>query len=193
LDAYLSGEYFETLHELAADLGYPSPFDSVELDAVLADLETAEISTFFTSCFESGNPSISLRESSYSNLTEKALLEEVLRFYDFFGLNMSEGGLRELPDNLPVELEFMQYLCYLEQGTLDNPGEGNNLTAIRRAQRDFVKRHLGTLASAFADKFHSSNGHPFYSSMAAALSRYIVTEKAYLEELCGDRIVTLQD
>ena len=82
----------------------------------------------------------SLREASYTQEDHSALFEELGRFYAFFGLGRSERA--ELPDHLSVELEFMHYLTHLEGEQAQDEDE---LASVRRAQADFLVRHLSRL------------------------------------------------
>ncbi|MBK6658322.1 MAG: molecular chaperone TorD family protein [Proteobacteria bacterium] len=84
--------------------------------------------------------SCSLRESAYAGGEHAALFEELMRFYDYFGLRRDERA--ELPDHLAVELEFMHYLTHLESRVAD---DAQACAALRRAQRDFIERHLRRL------------------------------------------------
>lgn len=89
---------------------------------------------------------VSLRESSYVSQEASALLEELVRFYEFFGLRRRPESL--LPDHLSVELEFMQFLSARE-----GSGESARVSAsLRLAQRDFLDRHLLRLVDAAAER-----------------------------------------
>ncbi len=102
-----------------------------------------EISGFdFNEAFD---PSVSataasLREGSYADEDQSALFEELVRFYQFFGLNRGEGA--EMPDHISVELEFMHFLTHLESVTEDPEALGS----LYRAQLDFLQRHLRRVA-----------------------------------------------
>lgn len=66
------------------------------------------------------------------------LLAQVRREYDYFGLAASEEAARP-PDHLVTECDFMQYLCFREAATSSD----RLRSSYRRAQRDFLDRHLG--------------------------------------------------
>ncbi|MBR9909962.1 MAG: hypothetical protein GYB33_06355 [Gammaproteobacteria bacterium] len=84
----------------------------------------------------------SLREYNYrKDIHPTSLNEELLRFYQFFGLGRSEQAL--MPDHIVVELEFMQFLNALESSARQR---GEDVTSLQRAQRDFLDRHLGPMA-----------------------------------------------
>lgn len=95
----------------------------------------------------------SLRGHTYmSDVHPTAVYEELLRFYQFFGLARAADAL--LPDHLVVELEFMQFLCGLEHQAT---ARGESIQALMRAQRDFLQRHLSVIARGMRANLHSDS------------------------------------
>lgn len=91
----------------------------------------------------------SLREYTYAtDIHSTSLNEELIRFYHFFGLNRSPSAL--MPDHIAIELEFMQFLSVLEYRAAER---GEDVTSIKKAQRDFLHRHLSILAHGLASEF----------------------------------------
>lgn len=130
----------------------------------------------FTAAFD---PSVSeaaasLREGTYVEDDQSALFEELVRFYEFFGLGRGEGV--EMPDHLSVELEFMQYLTHLEASASDRPDE---LASIRRAQRDFLTRHLRRLLQGLNQNFKRE--HPACVALIDTCSAFIEDELVLVE------------
>lgn len=100
-----------------------------------------------TEYLESFDPSassdaVSLREASYANIEASALFEELVRYYEHFGLTRRQDV--ELPDHLSIELEFMHFLCELERHA---PIGSADTDSVWRAQRDFIDRHVLRLLS----------------------------------------------
>ncbi len=58
------------------------------------------------------------------------------REYEYFGLGVSDR--QRAADELATECDFMQYLCFREAAT----GSDRLRASYRRAQRDFLDRHL---------------------------------------------------
>ena len=116
----------------------------------------------------------SLREGAHIKEEQSALFEELVRFYEFFGLGRGEGA--EMPDHLSVELEFMHYLTHLEDHVADRPDE---LASVRRAQHDFVVRHLSRLMRGLQSGFKSRN--PNCVELVEACTSFIDTELAYVK------------
>lgn len=94
----------------------------------------------------------SLYESSYTTKGQEVVYEELMRFYHFFELDRSPDA--ELPDHLTVELEFMHFLTHLEQKAL---GRGDDISPIRKAQKDFLDRHMSGLVMGLSEKFQGAN------------------------------------
>ena len=113
----------------------------------------------------------SLREASYTQEDHSALFEELGRFYAFFGLGRSERA--ELPDHLSVELEFMHYLTHLEAEQAQDPEE---LESVRRAQADFLRRHLARLVNGVRGSARPSV--PACEALVASCHDFIESELA---------------
>ena len=94
----------------------------------------------------------SLREGAHGEEDQSSLFEELMRFYEFFGLGRGEGV--EMPDHLSVELEFMHYLTHLENQVLDKP---DDLVSVRLAQHDFIERHVARLVNAVSSKLDTQS------------------------------------
>jgi DMSO reductase family type II enzyme chaperone len=95
----------------------------------------------------------SLRGYAYApEVHSTALYEELLRFYQFFGLSRAPNA--DMPDHISVELQFMQFLSSLEANALDR---GESPEPIHRAQQDFLIRHLSVLAGGVREKLRSDS------------------------------------
>ncbi len=75
--------------------------------------------------------------AGYGAEDRAALEAPVRREYEYYGLSVSLEGGRS-PDHLTIECDFMQYLSFREAAT----GSERLRTSYRRAQRDFLERHL---------------------------------------------------
>jgi DMSO reductase family type II enzyme chaperone len=132
--------------ELAASLNPPP---AVPQDV----LQQAYISTFEVGV---GRPYCPLYEGSHRGGRMK-LMEELVRFYEHFGLKIQPG---DQPDHLCAELEFMHYLSFKETAAL---AHGDAVTDLRRAQRDFLDRHLCRWLPRLRSRIDSAESLPdFY-------------------------------
>ena len=108
----------------------------------------------------------SLHESSYSRQERSALFEELVRWHAFFGLQRKDTA--ELPVHVSVELEFMHYLAHREQAQGDDPAASDSL---RRAQHEFLDRHLIPLANGIQKGCRSDD--PRYRRLPACLIDFL--------------------
>ncbi len=105
------------------------------------------------------------------------VLEEVLRFYHYFGLRLSQEK-RDRPDHLATELEFMHALTFKEAAAL---AAGVDPTPLRKAQRDFLRLHLEEFASTVASSTQDRPA-PFYPHLARCTSSFCQSDLAFLEK-----------
>jgi len=119
--------------------------------------------------------------------------QDVHRWYLSEGI---ETAIKEMPDHICVELEFLYLLAYRELKALeaaerpDDPVHADLAvpSAYRDKQRSFLEQHLGRWIPAFEKKVreHAGEGHPVsapYRDLAAATRRFIAAD---LEELSRD-------
>lgn len=116
----------------------------------------------------------SLREGTYSGGDQSALFEELMRFYSYFGLGRNEAG--EMPDHICVELEFMHFLNYQESAVGDDASARQSL---RRAQHDFLERHLMRLVRGIQAKLHSDN--PACTELVRMAESFVTVDLARLQ------------
>jgi putative dimethyl sulfoxide reductase chaperone len=105
----------------------------------------------------------------------KHAMEEVLRFYRFFGLKLDDGT-HELPDHATIELEFMKVLAYLE-GLADQ--RGADPVPFLRAERDFLQRHPARWWPLLQRKLVPLEPQPFYASLATVVGAVLAADFAY--------------
>ena len=82
----------------------------------------------------------SLYERTYSQADTSGLFEELVRYYEYFGLVRAPDA--ELPDHVSVELEFMHFLSELERHAA---ARGDDVGSVCRSAREFIDRHLNCL------------------------------------------------
>lgn len=167
------GTWLARLDALAGELPGGNPFTALDVPALEG---TVGLEQIYTSSFEVGQGAVSLHGRSYGAHadTDKALFEELFRFYEHFGL-VFPGGLPEFPDWLVVELEFMHYLCFLET----EAGDTSSRAALRRGERDFLARHLLKFAAGLAARL-SDHRIPIYADAARLLEAFVRADGAWL-------------
>lgn len=105
------------------------------------------------------------------------VMEELIRFYDFFGLRLGEG---QLPDHVTVELEFMHYLASMEARSL---AEQDDHDSYRRAQSDFLGRHLARWLPLLREKLQRQGPLPFFAELVALTEEFVRADRDYLKLL----------
>ncbi len=135
--AALAGDVFrrevqEACQELPFALDLP-------LEGLTAEGDYIDFQADYLRVFEVGvgSPPCPLYSGLYRG-GRKAVMEELTRFYNYFGLSL-ERGRGELPDHLTTELEFMHFLAFKELWALHH---GQDPSPYRRAQVDFLERQL---------------------------------------------------
>jgi DMSO reductase family type II enzyme chaperone len=102
-------------------------------------------------------------------------LEDVVRFYEYFGLTTSPEDPRPA-DHLATELEFMKYLTFKE-AVSSSP---RLQTSYRRAQHDFLERQLTSWLPEFARRAKQSNAPPFWQWASCTVSEFVDADARYV-------------
>ena len=126
----------------------------------------------------SAGPPCPLHSGHYSH-DRLRTMEELVRFYNFFGLRLQTGLM---PDHASVEMEFMQYLTRSEA---EAANEEERLSFLR-AQRDFLARHLGSWWPQLAARVKRERGPAFYRSAVSLTSRFLEADRSYLRRVIGE-------
>lgn len=120
-------------------------------------LEAFEQAVFKDAC--------SLYASAHSDREQMSLYEELVRWYDHFGLQRKAKA--ELPDHITVLLEFMHFLSHKEHVCSE---AGDNTTSLLKAQAEFLEKHVLPLAHAVAAG--TTEASERYRALAAELSNF---------------------
>ncbi len=138
---------------------------------------TDELAVEHTRLFDVGasGPPCPLYGGLYAGDRMKTM-EEAVRFYNYFGLTLSEEQ-RELPDHIATQLEFMHYLTYREVEALQ---AGVDPGAYRRAQRDFVGRHLGSWVPKLCQRLEKEEAGAYIRTLVGLLGDFLAWEQSHL-------------
>ena len=168
-----SGDWYGQLSALTQHL----PFDLSRLAeppiAVTPDvLQQGYVSTFEVGI---GRPFCPLYEGSHRS-GRMTLMEELVRFYEHFGLKIQAG---DHADHLCAELEFMHYMAFKEAAAL---AHSDPVPDVRRAQRDFLDRHLCRWLPRVRSRLQSSRElPPFYLFAAGLAEEFCQRDLAWLK------------
>jgi DMSO reductase family type II enzyme chaperone len=137
----------------------------------------------FTRLFDvgTGAPPCPLHGGLYVGNRMKTM-EEAVRFYNFFGLTLSEAP-RELPDHITTQLEFLHFLAFREAQALET---GADPGSWRRAERDFVARHPGRWVPGLRKRLEGEEPMPFFRELVARLASFLEAEASYLGRVAAD-------
>ncbi len=173
MEAIRSGALAGALRQLlgAVDPELPEGVDWAALQDCGADDEFLPVE--FTRLFAAGEngPCCPLEGRCYGSAGMEAT-EDLVRFYDFFGLSLSEGQ-REEPDHLLTELEFLHYLAYQEAALA---AAGESTEGLMRAQRDFITRHPLAWVPVLRSRLTTHGSPRFFLELVGLLERFLRAE-----------------
>lgn len=165
------------LREVANELPFAVPavesFGRVDVSPAATDEDLAVMySGIFDNC--SGRPAVSLHEKDYSKKDPKYIWEELIRFYEHFGLNYSLKECKEWPDHIGIQLEFLHYLTFMEAGAPDDA-----VNVYVAAENDFLERHLAEWIPKFSDKLRATAEGTPYGPLAKVLAQFVEVETEF--------------
>ena len=150
---------------------------SAAFDGLVAAGEYTDFQAEYLRLFEVGLgiPPCPLYSGLYRG-GRKTVMEELTRFYNFFGLSIEHGG-GELPDHLVTELEFMHFLAFKELAAWSR---GEDAASYRRAQADFLERQLLSWLPALDQRIQPLDPPPFYIALTSLTNAFAQAELARL-------------
>ncbi|MFQ5613059.1 MAG: molecular chaperone [Anaerolineae bacterium] len=99
-------------------------------------------------------------------------------FYHAFGFTIG-GPIRERPDHVAVELEFMHVLALKEAYAADR-GVAEQVEVCVEAQRKFLQEHLGRWIGLFAQSLALNAGDGVYANLVRFAADFIKADAARL-------------
>ncbi len=133
----------------------------------------SDAATLFVDTFDPAlsKEAVSLFGRSWLKREQADLFEELVRWYSFFDLKRAGGA--ELPDHIAVELDFMQFLAWREH---IHDGEAEAVATLRRAEHDFLSRHLSPMAQGLSEALAGRSDR--YAVLPRLLAQFIADELA---------------
>jgi len=115
-------------------------------------------------------------EYGQAHIFEKTqTLADVAGFYRAFGLDVS-GDVRDRPDHLALELEFMESLCLKQTLAEGQTGNPDKQSLCRDAERAFLQDHLGVWVFSFAHRLTTRAAKGPFAECARLLERFLDQE-----------------
>jgi DMSO reductase family type II enzyme chaperone len=181
-EAIRSGVLSDALHDVLSSLD-----ESLARDTDWAALRDAgdeedDLAVEFSRLFDVGasGPPCPLYGGLYTGARMKTM-EEAVRFYNHFGLTLSDD-LRELPDHVATQLEFLHYLAFQEAQAL--PGD-EDAGPFQRAQRDFLARHPGRWIPKLRARLEGQEPAAYFRQLIELLDRFLAWELERLTKEVG--------
>ncbi len=182
-EAIRSGTFHEAFAEAwwqVTGKGWPKSPASADF----ASLEAGYIIAFLHG--RKGRPLASLLAGEYEGLlaghTRPVFMLNVAAFYRHFGLKAAtqDEGYNDEPDHLASMAEFMAVLSHLEARALR---QGRDAGPYRRAQRDFLRRHLIGLLHRVHAALRDQGG---LADLDPTLRQLVQELPAFAERLAGE-------
>jgi putative dimethyl sulfoxide reductase chaperone len=159
-----SGEFYATVRGILNVLPHLESAQSLE-DKLCGVTGFEELCAEYVRLFDvgsgGGKPPCTLYGGEYPLRPRLEVMEELVRFYGFFDLALSQQD-RELPDHLSVELEFLHYLAFRESDALARSADPS---PYQRAQADFIERHPGQWLPVMRSKLETQTPMPFFAGL----------------------------
>jgi DMSO reductase family type II enzyme chaperone len=147
-----------------------------ELDLALAPLDLNQLQSEYLRTIGISGPL--LYETEYGldgSFRQSHELADINGFYSAFGYNVG-GTVRERPDHLATELEFMHLLALKEW----RAAEVDQVEICLDAQRKFLEDHLGRWIEGFAIRVAFEAKDSLYSELARFTVAFVQEEAARL-------------
>ena len=183
--AVLAGKFLADILEVSEGLPYVLPLaegDPLHSALGACDPEYVDFQSEYIRLFDVGvpRPPCALYGGLYLG-SRRAVMEEVTRFYNHFGLSLS-GKSREMPDHITTELEFMHFLTFREVAALQ---KGQDRGPYLRAERDFLQRHLARWVPRVRAMAEKQRAAPFFLGLVALSEAFLLADLSYVGSLAG--------
>ena len=116
-------------------------------------------------------------ETEYGNealFQQPQELGDLMGFYRAFGLTVKLAE-HERADHISCECEFLSFLAMKEAYALDH-GDSTMLAETRKAEKLFLRDHLGRFLPTFAEQLRREEPAAFYAELADLCLRFVSQE-----------------
>jgi DMSO reductase family type II enzyme chaperone len=177
-DGSFAAAIADTLRALPYDLARAATLDLAATGASYNDFESEYIRLFDVGA---AGPPCPLYGGEYIGDRMK-VMEDATRFYNFFGLRLAPQ-IRELPDHITTELEFLHYLTFREVEACQH---GLDASPLVRAERDFLARHLCKWLPKLAQRLTKQTTLPFFPALIRLAGTFFDADRRYAAAVTGD-------
>jgi DMSO reductase family type II enzyme chaperone len=101
--------------------------------------------------------------------------------YTEVGLNVS-SDLKEAPDHIAIELEFMYFLIFKQIESIERSDFESAMGSLRK-QQSFLEDHLGAWVPEFADNVEENADTDFYKNLARVTRVFVQKDLQDISEV----------
>ena len=176
---------------ITADMLYPAR--QPDLISLIHDFPNADAdcTTAFSSSYRelfghTASGPIPPYETEYGNETlfqQPQELGDLMGFYNAFGLTLKPDQ-RERADHISCECEFLMFLALKESYALEHENQ-EMLAETQKAEKLFLRDHLGRFLPTFASKLRRHEDSGFYGLLGELCLRFVAAECARLHVPSG--------
>ena len=177
-EAAVEGSWPGRLAKDAKLLPYAFDYGAASVDA---SVSAEEFQAEYLRLFEVGGiggPPAPLFGGVYGGGDRMKKMEDVVRFYEYFGLHASAEDPRP-PDHLSTELEFMKFLAYKEAASASVRLQAS----FRRAQLDFSEREVGRWLPELTAAVETAKPLPFWKWAVTTANAFVAADATYMRSL----------
>jgi len=188
--------YLQSALEILSEIPFEVPLEKDALSGrSLKDVSQEDFEAEFVRVFDAGpgGPPCPLYEGKYA-AGRMTNMENLVRFYNHFGLSVAEAPEREMPDHITTELEFMHYLTFKEVLALQR---AEDPAPYCFAETDFLNRHLARWLPLLREKTEKvfqakipnlcEPAVSFYCSIIGLSAHFCEADLLHLRRLYPDR------
>jgi putative dimethyl sulfoxide reductase chaperone len=179
-DSVRDGTLAAALREACTSL----PYDLLPAVETLGTVEgtAQEFESEYIRLFDvgAGGPPCPLYGGTYGGDRMK-VMEDTVRFYNYFDLHLSQE-MRELPDHITTQLEFLHYLTFREAEARQ---QGTDPSSLLRAERDFLARHLCKWVPKLRARLAKQQTNSFFAALVDFAETFFALDQQYAGAAAG--------
>ena len=84
-------------------------------------------------------------------------------------------GLKEAPDHIAIELEFLYFLIFQEIAAFNNH-DYDNVSLYQSKQKSFLETHLGVWVTDFTNNIAENTETEFYKNLARLTNSFVIED-----------------
>ncbi len=98
----------------------------------------------------------------------------VINFYESVGLSFDLEAIKDAPDHVAVETEFMYYLIFNEINELES-GNVAKAKQLWNSQCEFFSKHYKQWLPKFCQKITEHTNNDYYKALAECINKFVST------------------